>query len=197
MQTKSFYTFSQFVTSLSLCLAIFSTPTLAETQPNKYHALITTNLGQIKIELNEQSAPATVANFIQYARSGFYNDTIFHRVIPGFMIQGGGFDSQMSRKTTNAPIKNESTPKLPNLIGTIAMARTSDPHSATSQFFINVADNHSLNRTLANPGYAVFGKVIEGMSSVYAISNTPTTTKQRMQNVPVSPIIIESVTVTP
>jgi len=196
MQTKFFYTTVQFVTLLSLCTALFSASAVAETRSGNHYALITTNLGQIKIELDEQTAPTTVANFIQYAKSGFYNNTIFHRVISGFMIQGGGFDSQFSRKTPNAPIKNESTPKLPNLVGTISMARTSDPHSATSQFFINVADNHSLNRTLASPGYAVFGKVIEGMNNVYTISNTPTTTKQRMQNVPVSPVIIESVEIT-
>lgn len=160
-------------------------------------ATISTNLGEIKLELLSEKAPETVKNFIQYAKSGFYKGTVFHRVIPNFMIQGGGFDQQMTKKPTRAPIKNEASPLIKNLRGTIAMARTNDPHSATSQFFINVVDNGYLDKSTVNPGYAVFGKIIEGMEYADNISKVKTTRHQYMQNVPVEPIIITNITIHP
>ena len=131
-----------------------------------------TNYGDIQIELDFDKAPASAANFLKYARDGFYDGTIFHRVIDNFMIQGGGFTSGMSQKDNGSPIQNEADNGLSNDVGTIAMARTSDPHSATSQFFINVADNGFLNHKNKTPqgwGYAVFGKVTDGMSPVIRI----------------------------
>jgi peptidyl-prolyl cis-trans isomerase B (cyclophilin B) len=136
-----------------------------------------TSHGAIVIELDSAKAPNTVANFVQYVKSGFYSGTIFHRVIKGFMIQGGGMTADMSEKPAKTPIKNEASNGLLNMRGTIAMARTSDPHSATCQFFINTVDNAFLNYTSASPagwGYCVFGKVIKGMEVVDAIENTPT-----------------------
>jgi peptidyl-prolyl cis-trans isomerase A (cyclophilin A) len=158
--------------------------------------LMSTSLGDIKIELNEAKAPITVKNFLAYVNSKFYDGTIFHRVIPNFMIQGGGFDKDMHQKPTNAAIKNEADNGLKNDTGTIAMARTGDPNSATAQFFINVVDNAGLNRPKPDGyGYAVFGKVIEGMEVVKKIENVKTTTKMPYQNVPVDPVIIKSVRV--
>jgi len=157
-----------------------------------------TSKGTIVLELYPDKAPETVANFVEYARSGFYDGTIFHRVIPGFMIQGGGFEPDMKQKKTRAPIKNEADNGLSNLTGTIAMARTPDPNSATSQFFINVKDNKFLDYTAPTPqgwGYCVFGKVTEGMDVVHAIEQVPTTTKSGHQDVPVDPVVIEKVTV--
>ena len=158
--------------------------------------LMQTSLGDIKIELNEAKAPATVKNFLGYVNSKFYDGTIFHRVIPGFMIQGGGFDKDMKQKPTNAPIKNEADNGLKNDVGTLAMARTSDPDSATAQFFINVVNNENLNRPKPDGhGYAVFGKVVEGLDVVKKIENVATTTRMPHQNVPVDPVVIKSVTV--
>lgn len=156
-----------------------------------------TNKGLIKLQLFPKRAPATVANFITYAKAGFYDGTIFHRVIPNFMIQGGGFTPNLVRKATQAPIKNEANAFLPNIRGSISMARTSDPHSATSQFFINTVNNRSLNKSSSNPGYAVFGKVIEGMTVVDAISATRTANQNGMGNVPVEAIVIEKVSIQP
>jgi peptidyl-prolyl cis-trans isomerase A (cyclophilin A)/peptidyl-prolyl cis-trans isomerase B (cyclophilin B) len=136
-----------------------------------------TNRGTIVIELYPAKAPATVENFLQYVKSGFYDGTIFHRVIPGFMIQGGGFTTAYEKKSTEKPVKNEADNGLKNEIGTVAMARTPDPHSATSQFFINVADNAFLDfrsPTTRGYGYAVFGKVIKGMDVVNQIATSPT-----------------------
>ncbi len=157
-----------------------------------------TNQGTIVLELDQQKAPETVANFVQYAKEGFYDGTIFHRVIPGFMIQGGGFEPGMRQKPTRAPIKNEADNGLSNARGTIAMARTPNPHSASSQFFINVVDNDFLNFTSPTPqgwGYAVFGRVVEGMDVADKIVKVPTTTRAGHQNVPVEDVIIEKVTV--
>ena len=154
-----------------------------------------TSEGAIELQLRPDVAPDTVANFLQYARDGFFDGTLFHRVIPGFMIQGGGFTEDLSRKPTRAPIRNEAKETLPNLRGTIAMARTSAPDSATSQFFINLSDNGFLNAGVRGPGYAVFGKVTQGMGVVDAIAGKPTTRKQGMADVPVEPVIIETVTV--
>lgn len=155
-----------------------------------------TSMGDIVIEPNEQAAPVTVENFLEYVEAGFYDGTIFHRVIHGFMIQGGGLTSDMARKETRAPIKNEASNGLKNVRGTIVMARTSDPDSATCQFFINHRDNAPLNYIEnAEPGYAVFGKVVEGMDVVDAIAMVKTTSKMGMDDVPVEPVVIKSATV--
>lgn len=154
-----------------------------------------TNMGDIKIELNKEKAPVTVENFVQYVKDGHYNGTIFHRVIGNFMIQGGGFDKDMQQKPTRDPIKNEANNGLKNELGTIAMARTQDPHSASAQFFINVTNNSFLNfsaETRQGWGYAVFGKVVEGMDVVNNIKGVKTTTHGYYENVPVNPVIIES-----
>ncbi|HEU4753806.1 MAG TPA: peptidylprolyl isomerase [Armatimonadota bacterium] len=159
---------------------------------------IETSMGTIELELYPDKAPITVANFVQYAKKGFYNGTIFHRVIPGFMIQGGGFTRDMKEKETGAPIKNEAGNGLTNDRGTIAMARTGDPDSATAQFFINVADHASLNHRDDSPegiGYAVFGKVTKGMDVVDKIVAVPTTTVGRYEDVPKTPVVIKSVKV--
>jgi cyclophilin family peptidyl-prolyl cis-trans isomerase len=152
-----------------------------------------TSKGDIVIELNETAAPVTSANFLKYVQDGFYDGTIFHRVIPGFMIQGGGFTPDMTQKTTRAPITNEARNGLKNDRGSVAMARTTDPDSATAQFFINHIDNGPLNYSgPRNPGYAVFGKVTEGMDVVDAIAKVNTSTKGPYENVPVEPVIIKS-----
>lgn len=157
-----------------------------------------TNFGDIIIELNRDKAPATVKNFLRYVNEGFYDGTLFHRVIDGFMIQGGGFDANFKMKPTHDPIQNEADNGLKNEAGTLAMARTSDPHSASSQFFINVADNDFLNhrsKDLQGWGYAVFGRVVEGMGVVNAIKKVDTGDHAGHQNVPVDPVIIEKATV--
>jgi len=152
-----------------------------------------TTKGNIVVELNPQAAPITVKNFLEYVEKGFYDGVIFHRVIPNFMIQTGGFTADMAQKATNKPIVNEAGNGLKNARGTIAMARTSNPDSATSQFFINHKDNDFLNYVEnRNPGYAVFGKVIEGMEVVDAIAAVKTTTKNGMADVPVEPVVIKS-----
>jgi len=156
------------------------------------HVVLETSLGQIEIELNQDKAPISTTNFLKYVDSNFYSNTIFHRVIPGFMVQGGGFTAQMMQKPTNDPIKNEADNGLHNVRGTIAMARTSDVNSATSQFFINVKDNEMLDHGVRDFGYAVFGKVVKGMDVVDTIVNSQTTSKGGMQNVPVDPILIKS-----
>ena len=157
-----------------------------------------TSKGTITIELNGEKAPNTVANFLTYVKEGFYEGTIFHRVISNFMIQGGGFTEDMSQKSTNDPIQNEANNGLSNETSTIAMARTNDPHSATAQFFINVKDNGFLNFSSETPqgwGYAVFGKVTEGMDVVNAIKDVATTSKGPYQDVPVETITIEKITI--
>lgn len=155
--------------------------------------IIETSMGNIKIKLDPTAAPITVANFKSYVNDGFYDGLIFHRIIGNFMIQGGGFTSSMIQKQTKAPIKLESNNGLKNTVGTIAMARTNVPDSATSQFFINVVDNSFLDYSSSNPGYAVFGKVIEGMDVVNKIKSVKTTTKNGMQNVPVNNVVINKV----
>jgi peptidyl-prolyl cis-trans isomerase B (cyclophilin B) len=153
-----------------------------------------TNYGDITLELDSDKAPATCANFAQYVKDGFYNGTIFHRVIGNFMIQGGGFDEAMQQKATRDTIKNEAGNGLKNHKGAIAMARTSDPHSASAQFFINVADNHFLDKERAQDGwgYAVFGMVVDGMEAVEKIRKVPTGNKGFHQDVPRESVIIES-----
>lgn len=171
-----------------------TTPTKTTGASNMKVAMKTT-LGTIVLELYPDKAPETVANFVQYVRDGHYNATIFHRVIPGFMIQGGGFTPGMQQKPTRAPIKNEADNGLKNEIGTIAMARTPDPNSASSQFFINVANNSFLNYSAPTPqgyGYCVFGKVVDGMDTVKAIEKVKTSSQGMHQDVPVADIVIEN-----
>lgn len=156
---------------------------------------IQTTMGDIILELDKEKAPITSENFLTYVQENFYDGTIFHRVISNFMIQGGGFAPDMAEKKTNPPITNEASNGLKNDRGTIAMARTSNPHSATSQFFINLVDNDFLNYSPQNPGYAVFGKVIEGMDVVDKIAKVKTATKGPHENVPVESVIIESATI--
>ena len=158
--------------------------------------IMRTTFGDIKLELDAERAPKTVENFLMYAREGFFNGTIFHRGIDNFMIQGGGFDTEMQQKSTQEPIENEADNGLNNDTATIAMARTMDPHSATAQFFINVKDNDFLNhsgKTMQGWGYAVFGKVVEGEEVLDKIRAVPTTSRAGHQDVPVDPVIIESV----
>ena len=157
-----------------------------------------TNHGVVTIELDSKKAPKTVENFVKYANDGFYNGTVFHRVIPNFMIQGGGFPEDMNQKPTNDNVVNEANNGLKNDIGTIAMARTRDPHSATAQFFINTRDNDFLNFTAETTqgwGYAVFGKVTDGMDVVKAIEGVKTGRSGMHQDVPTEPVIIESISV--
>lgn len=158
---------------------------------------IVTNQGDIKIELDQEKAPVTVANFLSYVDDNFYENTIFHRVIPGFMVQGGGFDQSFSQKSTKEPIKNEADNGLKNARGTLAMARTPDPDSASSQFFINLVDNNFLNYTSPTAqgwGYAVFGKVISGMDVVDKMAKVATGSHGGHQDVPKEELIIESMT---
>ncbi|EAT13930.1 peptidylprolyl isomerase [Bermanella marisrubri] len=190
---------------LAFLLSMFSFAVMAESQsePSAEQADVATpyvtmktNMGDIILELNPAKAPISVANFLEYAQNGYYDGTLFHRVIPDFMIQAGGFFTpSMIRKATNEPIKNEADNGLFNNRGTIAMARTAAVDSATSQFFINVKNNHFLNHGFRDFGYAVFGKVISGIEVVDAISTVETTRKSGHQNVPVEPVAIESVTV--
>lgn len=157
-----------------------------------------TSMGEITLELDYDKAPKTCANFEQYVKDGFYDGTIFHRVIDGFMIQGGGFEPGMKQKATRDPVENEADNGLKNDRGTIAMARTQDPHSATAQFFINIFDNNSLNHTSPSPqgwGYCVFGKVIDGIEVVDAIRDVETGRNGMHADVPVEDVVIESVTV--
>ncbi|RLJ19720.1 peptidylprolyl isomerase [bacterium endosymbiont of Escarpia laminata] len=180
-------------TLLTLLLSgIFANIAAAETVRVK----MVTSQGDILLALDREKAPKTVDNFVQYAEDGFFNGTIFHRIIKGFMIQGGGFTSDMDKKETRSPVSNEAKNGLKNKRGSIAMARTSNPHSATAQFFINHKDNSSLD--YPNPdgwGYAVFGEVIEGMDVVDSIASQPTGFKSGMRDVPTTPIIIEKVSV--
>jgi cyclophilin family peptidyl-prolyl cis-trans isomerase len=159
-----------------------------------------TNRGVIVLELYPDKAPKTVANFLQYVKDGHYNGTAFHRVIDGFMIQGGGFDKDMRQKPTRPPVENEAGNGLKNDVGTIAMARTPDPHSASAQFFINLKNNDFLNYKEPTPqgyGYTVFGKVVSGMDIVQGIAKVPTGNAGPHQNVPREPIVIESASILP
>jgi peptidyl-prolyl cis-trans isomerase B (cyclophilin B) len=168
----------------------------AHAQSTDPRVRIETSMGEIIVELDAKAAPKTVNNFLDYTRSGFYDGTIFHRVIKNFMIQGGGFTTEMKQKPTQAPVANEADNGLRNLTGTIAMARTNAPHSATSQFFINVKENHALNhRAKTNRlwGYCVFGKVVEGMEVVRAIESVPTTVKSGHGDVPSNPVVIKTI----
>jgi peptidyl-prolyl cis-trans isomerase A (cyclophilin A) len=184
--------------ALSSAALIASAPAFAQPTAQAAHptVLFKTTQGDIKVELYPEKAPKTVANFLDYVKSGQYSGTIFHRVIPGFMIQGGGFSTSFAEKPTRAPIPLESKNGLKNATGTIAMARTSDPNSATAQFFINTVDNAGLDYPSPDGnGYAVFGKVVAGMDVVKKIEGSPTTTRGPMQDVPQKPTVIESTTV--
>jgi cyclophilin family peptidyl-prolyl cis-trans isomerase len=184
------------VVVLGLCACLSLGAVAGQTESKKPVVVLDTSSGAITLELDPEKAPITVANFLKYVDSGFYDNLIFHRVMPGFMVQGGGMDDKMDEKRTDkenkplVPIKNESRNGLSNERGSIAMARTSDPNSATCQFFINHADNARLD-TLGG-GYAVFGKVIDGMDVVDSIAKQATTTRAGHENVPVKPIYIKS-----
>jgi peptidyl-prolyl cis-trans isomerase A (cyclophilin A) len=158
--------------------------------PNGPVVVLETSLGRIKIGLHQDKAPITVKNFLQYVRAGHYDGTLFHRVIPKFMIQGGGFEADMSERPKRPSIKNEAANGLHNLRGTLAMARTNDPNSASSQFFVNVVDNLRLDYGIAGAGYCVFAEVIEGMDVADKIAAVQTTTKGAYQNVPIAPVLI-------
>ena len=168
--------------------------------PASPRVALETSKGRIVLELDAARAPKTVENFLAYVRAGHYDGTIFHRVIDGFMVQGGGFTAEMQQKPTRPPVENEADNGLKNLRGTVAMARTNDPHSASAQFFVNHVDNSFLDHTakdLRGWGYAVFGKVVEGMEVVDAIAKVATATRSPMENVPVEPVVITKATILP
>lgn len=166
---------------------LFTLPLFAKTK-----VILETTKGQIELELFDKKSPKTVENFLGYVNSGFYNGTIFHRVISDFMIQGGGFTTNLKKKETKDPIKNEASNRISNDVGTIAMARTNEPDSATAQFFINVENNSNLNYTSpANPGYAVFGRVVKGMTVVNSIKKASTRANGPFRDLPVENIIIK------
>ena len=189
--------FFRMLSLVLLAASLFTSNLFAQGNPT---AVISTSLGDIHLELLADKAPVSVENFISYAKSGAYDGTIFHRVIPNFMIQGGGFTPDMEKKATREPIPNEAGNGVSNDRGTVAMARTNHPHSATSQFFINTQDNPNLNYTGETDsrawGYAVFGRVTGGMNVVDEIRSVETTRKQRYSDVPVEAVIIESVEIT-
>jgi peptidyl-prolyl cis-trans isomerase B (cyclophilin B) len=186
-----------FLSAVSLVLASIGVATA--NSGDKVMVEMHTSKGLITLELDAEKAPVTVANFIEYVNSGHFDGTIFHRVIPGFVIQGGGLESGMKEKPTQAPIENEADNGLKNVTGSICMARTNDPHSATSQFFINLKDNQFLDHTEKSPqgwGYAVFGQVTGGMDVVEAIAAVQTGNAGFHQDVPVEDIVVEKVTIT-
>ncbi len=191
-----FFLVCTLISAAAVHAADTQSPTAKENKPVIVN--MKTNQGTIVLELDANKAPKSVANFVEYAKKGFYDGTVFHRVIPGFMIQGGGFKPGMEQKETGATITNEADNGLKNATGTVAMARTSDPHSATAQFFINVADNAFLDYTASTPsgwGYTVFGKVTEGMDVVQKIEKTTTGMRSGFQDVPTQDVIIEKVTI--
>ena len=173
--------------ALAACSVLLAGNLLAAENPR---VLLTTSLGEIELELEAEKAPVSVENFLGYVDSGFYDGTVFHRVIPGFMIQGGGFGEGLNQKPTKAPIKNEADNGLHNVRGTVAMARTQNINSATSQFFINHRDNDFLDHGSRDFGYAVFAKVVRGMEVVDQIAQVPTGNRAMMQNVPLTPVKI-------
>ena len=197
MKTAFFKTLLTLIVTTGLSLHAQEKKEADKTQAptGKVKAIIETTKGNIELELDADKAPLTVANFVKYVKNGFYEGTIFHRVIPGFMIQGGGFDTEFNQKKTEAPIQCESKNGLSNLKGTIAMARTSDPHSATAQFFINVKDNKNLDYpSFDGWGYAVFGKVTAGQEIADAIVGVKTTRKGPHSDVPAENIVINKIT---
>jgi cyclophilin family peptidyl-prolyl cis-trans isomerase len=183
--------------TLLVMVSVMVTSSFSEKASGNPVVVIKTSVGDITVELFQNKAPKSVENFLAYAESGYYNGTIFHRVIKGFMIQGGGFTPDMTRKPTKSPIQNEANNGLKNTRGTLAMARTSDVNSATSQFFINTVDNTGLDYRGSTPdayGYAVFGKVTDGMDVVDKIERTATGTKGSYRDVPLQTVLIQSVT---
>jgi cyclophilin family peptidyl-prolyl cis-trans isomerase len=186
----------QTLTCVLLLLPLLAAFTASAQTSSNPSVVVKTSMGSFTIELFPEKAPETVKNFLLYVDEGFYAGTIFHRVIDGFMVQGGGLDATMTKKQTRKPIVNEAGNKLKNTVGTVAMARTGEPNSATAQFFVNVKDNAFLDyRDSSNDGigYCVFGKVVQGMDVVEKIKAVPTGTKGGMQNVPLTPVVIESV----
>lgn len=186
------------MTSVTLALLLWlqdPSPTKTSSQGGKAQGslvVLETSVGKITLRLFPDKAPITVENFLKYVRAGHYNATIFHRVMPRFMIQGGGMDANLRERPTRPPIKNEATNGLSNKRGSVAMARTNDPDSATAQFFINVEDNGRLDYGPGSAGYAVFGEVIEGMAVVDRIVSVPTTSKGHHEKVPLTPILIKT-----
>jgi len=173
-------------------------PEKAPAAPAHPQVLLETSKGNVVLELYPDKAPKSVENFLQYVKAGFYNGTIFHRVIPDFMVQGGGFTADMTQKPTKPPVPNEADNRVLNERGTVAMARTNDPNSATSQFFVNLKHNGFLNftgKTTSGWGYTVFGKVVEGMDVVDAIAQVPTTRKGSYENVPAQAVVIKKASV--
>jgi peptidyl-prolyl cis-trans isomerase A (cyclophilin A) len=194
MQESKLSRMPLFAKFLSLFVGLTLTSAVLAADPPKVS--IKTTMGEIVVELDQEKAPKSVANFLQYVKSGHYKGTIFHRVIDGFMIQGGGYDEKMQSKKTNKPVENEANNGLLNVTYSIAMARTADPHSATSQFFINVADNTPLDYPGRDGfGYTVFGKVVSGQEVVDKIKAVVVDDVRGMQNVPVIPIVIQSASV--
>ena len=179
------------ITRMLIGIVCLSVSSHALAQPQK--VLIKTSMGEITVELDADKAPLSVANFLAYVDAGFYDGTIFHRVIPDFMIQGGGLDANMEKKSTREPVENEAKNGLKNVRGSIAMARTGDPHSATAQFFINLKDNVFLNQSGNRWGYAVFGRVDEGMDVVDAIAAVDTGSRSGRRDVPRETVLIESI----
>ncbi len=187
--------FKKIIVAVTVCMLIGGMAALSGAASKKQVVIMKTSLGNIKIELMQKESPITIKNFLSYVKAGYYSGTIFHRVIPGFMVQGGGFTSDMKVKKTGQPIKNEAVNGLKNDRGTIAMARTADPDSATSQFFINLVNNDNLNRPMPDGhGYAVFGKVIEGMDVVDKIASVSTGVTMGFPDVPQTPVVIKSIT---
>lgn len=181
-----------------MLVIVFASTAFSSAADSPPRVRLTTTQGDIVVQLDPAAAPETVANFLAYVRDGFYNGTIFHRVIAGFMIQGGGYDRDMQPRATRSPITNEAANGLRNRTGTIAMARTADPHSASAQFFINVKDNAFLDhrsKTDQGWGYCVFGQVVDGMAVVRAIETVPTTSRSGMRDVPAEPVVIQAATV--
>ena len=177
-------------------LALSALPSMAQQTQKAERVQFVTSQGKFTVEVYPDAAPKTVANFMEYVKSGFYTGTIFHRVINGFMVRGGGFDREMKEKATRAPIPLEAQNGLKNKAGTVAMARTANPNSATAQFFVNVVDNPNLDYPQPDGnGYAVFGKVVDGMDTIEKIKNTPTTAYGPMRNVPATPVVIESASI--
>jgi peptidyl-prolyl cis-trans isomerase A (cyclophilin A) len=188
--------FKKIIIAVAVCMFVGGMVGVVGAAEKKSVVLMKTSLGNIKIELMQRESPITVKNFLSYVEAGYYSGTILHRVIPGFMVQGGGFTSDMKVKKTGQPIKNEASNGLKNDRGTIAMARTSAPDSATSQFFINLVNNDNLNRPMPDGhGYAVFGKVIAGMDVVDKIASVSTGVTMGFPNVPKTPVVIKSITV--
>lgn len=184
------------IIALTMLLSGLVAPAQAQTSSDNEElplVRVSTTEGAFTVRLRPDYAPLTVANFLEYVEEGFYDGTLFHRVIPGFMIQGGGFDQDLRKKKTRDPVANESSQTAKNLRGTLAMARTRDPDSATAQFFINLVDNPHLNATASRPGHTVFGTVTEGMGAVDAIAQANTTLARGMSDVPADPVIIKSI----